>query len=382
MKSSKYKDFEKIGSGSYGNVYKIKDDKVEYAIKIFDGNTFPYALREISILRLLDKSPNIPSILDILVEITIEERYKCGLVMPLYKMDVYDWVDSGCDPNIITQAKIIDGLCEALRYTHINGVIHRDVKPANIMIDDNSVVLIDWNGSKLFHKKNRRQTFEVQTMYFRAPEVIIRFDGKYCNKIDIWSLGCVIYFIYHKKLLFSGNCVFDMIGKIFEVCEFPNNSFFPDESTSEMFECSPVTLPTVHDDKHTTMMQKCLVIDPKERSDIFELLGENPKLFETKVPYFDHDKKLEKYLKDMYKKSSITYSSHSRNLAIFITGLYSVINPLTTDEEKIKYGTASLYIAKYIDDTMLLNESNPNMKPILKILNALKWNVAWNLSLK
>ncbi|KNC22858.1 hypothetical protein FF38_03265, partial [Lucilia cuprina] len=80
---------------------------------------------------------------------------------------------------------------EGLQYLHSKGIIHRDIKGANILVDTNNVAKIsDFGLSRQEEKFNNRQSMK-GTVYWMAPEVA-KPDGSITTKVDIWSLGCLI----------------------------------------------------------------------------------------------------------------------------------------------------------------------------------------------
>ena len=83
-------------------------------------------------------------------------------------------------------------LLTALEYAHSNGIMHRDVKPLNIMYDQVSknLKLIDW-GLAEFYIPNQSYNVRVATRYYKSPELLVE-DTKYHYSMDIWSAGCTM----------------------------------------------------------------------------------------------------------------------------------------------------------------------------------------------
>ena len=115
------------------------------------------------------------------------------------------------DPNIIY--KYIIDICKGLKEIHSNNIIHRDIKPDNLLITENNKIKIcDFGISKQLGPNNNYANTTIGTLYYCAPEI---FDKKpYNNKIDIWSLGCVIYELCTKKLCFEGESHWELLNKI------------------------------------------------------------------------------------------------------------------------------------------------------------------------
>ena len=90
-------------------------------------------------------------------------------------------------------------LFQAINHCHAQNIVHRDIKPDNIMITNNNTVrLIDFGLSKA-SRNNRQLTTMAGTPYYMAPEVL---EGSYSKKADIWSLGVLLYTLVCGYLLF------------------------------------------------------------------------------------------------------------------------------------------------------------------------------------
>ena len=150
----------------------------------------------------------------------------------IYKNDIYIYVvieDGGVDLREFINITKIDNnlLCNlthqitsGLVYLHANKIIHRDIKPHNIVIDGKyNARIIDFNISKIISEdhENIKTIFtkQMQSLWYRAPEML--FDFEYDYAIDIWSLGCIIVEMISGKALFKGENEMDQIYKI---CKF------------------------------------------------------------------------------------------------------------------------------------------------------------------
>lgn len=131
-------------------------------------------------------------------------------------------------------------LIEALAYLHSHRILHRDLKPQNMLVDkEGHIKLADFGLSRSFSLPTRTYTHEVVTMWYRAPELLLGAK-MYCTGIDIWSLGCImaemvckiikcnissILFVLIlqllKKALFPGDSEIDQLYKIFKILGTP-----------------------------------------------------------------------------------------------------------------------------------------------------------------
>jgi calcium-dependent protein kinase len=202
-----YKLIKKIGSGTFGKVYKVlhKDTNQFRAMKVVKIDTINYQddekffLKEIEMLSQLDH-PNIIKIYeyysDDLHYYVITELASGGeLYEQIYNIKNY------CETDAV---EIMKQLLSVVCYIHSKGIVHRDLKPENILLETNkkkdlNIKIIDFGTSNYFDK-NTKLTLKVGTPYYIAPEVL---NTNYDNKCDIWSCGVILY------VLLSGSPPFD-----------------------------------------------------------------------------------------------------------------------------------------------------------------------------
>ena len=101
--------------------------------------------------------------------------------------------------------RIMKQIFEALKFVHDKEICHRDVKPENILLDENdNVKLCDFGSSKkLTQDSNIKHFPHVVSRYYRAPELSLCHTD-YTNKIDIWAAGCVFVELFTLEVLFPG----------------------------------------------------------------------------------------------------------------------------------------------------------------------------------
>lgn len=204
-----------IEIGAHGRVYKSKDEK--YAIKTNKADDKSYVLNEQKILKTLQGHPNIIKIFSFYEE---DEVMKYWIFMELAQTDLNRFKPPG---SIIQN--IIKQLFSGLTHIHSHKIIHGDLKPCNILVFDEGkrIAITDFGNSVTFDQE-RSPYDELTTLWFRAPENLAH-QSDWDEKIDVWSMGCVCYYLIFGKYLYSGqdetHCL-KQISHVFGYLEFKN----------------------------------------------------------------------------------------------------------------------------------------------------------------
>ncbi|KAG8899755.1 Cyclin-dependent kinase catalytic subunit [Tulasnella sp. 403] len=238
-----YSKLEKIGEGTYGVVYKAKDmvrNKVVALKKIRleaeDEGVPSTAIREISLLKELN-DPHIVSLLEI-----VHAENKLFLVFEFLDMDLKRYMEAvntpsdttaavvarGLGPDVIKASKFSYQLVKGLHYCHAHRILHRDLKPQNLLIDaEGNLKLADFGLARAFGIPLRTYTHEVVTLWYRAPEVLLG-SRHYSTAIDMWSVGCIMAEMIMKGTpFFPGDSEIDQIFRIFRVLGTPTEQNWP-----------------------------------------------------------------------------------------------------------------------------------------------------------
>ncbi|XP_071942712.1 cyclin-dependent kinase 2-like isoform X3 [Antedon mediterranea] len=225
-----FQKIEKIGEGTYGVVYKARDKisgEVVALKKIrldTESEGVPStAIREIALLKELNHD-NIVRLLDV-----IHNEKKLYLVFEFLNQDLKKYMDSA-PPSGLPLSLVKSYLYQLLQGVaccHSHRVLHRDLKPQNLLIDKNgSIKLADFGLARAFGLPVRTYTHEVITLWYRAPEILLgsRF---YCMPVDIWSLGCIFVEMLTRRALFPGDSEIDQLFRIFRTLGTPDETTWP-----------------------------------------------------------------------------------------------------------------------------------------------------------
>jgi len=220
--NQRYEKVQKIGEGTYGVVYKAKDrvDGKFVALKKIrleheDEGVPSTAIREIAILQEL-KHANIVTLLD--VENLPNKLY---LVFEYLDQDLKKYMDSINALDPLLAKSYIKQLLEGLLYCHSHRILHRDLKPQNLLIDRHGYLkLADFGLARAVCIPVRPYTHEVITLWYRAPEILLGSQA-YSMPVDIWSAGCIFAEMLAKRPLFPGDSEIDQLFRIFRTLGTP-----------------------------------------------------------------------------------------------------------------------------------------------------------------
>jgi len=226
----RYRKLEKIGEGTYGVVYKAEDRVTgeivalkRIRLDLADDEGIPgTAIREIALLKEL-QHPNIVRMFD--VEHT---EKKLTLVFEYLDQDLkkhLDQVQGGLESS--KTASFLFQLCRGIEACHLAKVLHRDLKPQNVLINrEGELKLADFGLARAFGIPVRNFTHEVVTLWYRAPDVLMG-NKRYSTPVDIWALGCIFAEMHNGRPLFPGTCDEDQLDLIFKELGTPDPSTFP-----------------------------------------------------------------------------------------------------------------------------------------------------------
>ena len=210
-----YRVHKKLGSGGFGTVYKISDlieknPNVFYAAKISkqvpdDLESQKYFAKsqriEASILKSLSAADKVgrAHIVPIIKSFEMDTNVNC-IIMELMKSDLLAFAkESNFSFDIRQLKQMTFQLVDSLAFLSSHGIIHADLKPENILVKNKIDLRIADFGTSF--TDNWNYDF-VQSRYYRAPEVAARYKT-FTPKIDMWSLGCILFEIFTGQILFD-----------------------------------------------------------------------------------------------------------------------------------------------------------------------------------
>ena len=333
-----------VGKGSYGIVYKAyyigkEEYKTLYGIPDVvalkqiktekEKEGFPItALREIMILKELDHK-NILKLLEVVVsEPKKEKKLEEGkinrdvyLVFEYMEQDLGTILQRKIDFELSQIKYIFHELVLGLKYLHENNILHRDLKPLNILLSaKNEIKIGDFGLARIFsNSPNAKKIYtnQVVTICYRAPELLLG-ETNYSTKIDIWSLGCILLELLTKKTTFNYSDEKLVFLSICELCGTPNEKSWPhvnelknyellipkEEKTSKI---NNKTFPNF-DDVTLDIIKKMLTLNPEERITLDEILkhpfltNHEPKMCKAEdMPKIEEEMHWYRYSEEMKK---------------------------------------------------------------------------------
>eukprot|EP00794_Sanderia_malayensis_P010098 gene10098-11129_t len=222
-----------LGEGQFATVYKAEDTendnnivavkkiKLGHRDEAIDGVNRT-ALREIKLLQELSHE-NIIGLLDV-----FGHKSNISLVFDFMETDLEVIIR---DTRIIlTPAHIKSYMLmtiKGLEYMHYQWILHRDLKPNNLLIDGKGIVKIaDFGLARYFGSPNRVYSHQVVTRWYRCPELLFG-ARKYGVGIDMWAIGCIFAELLLRAPFLAGDSDLDQISKIFQTLGTPTEKEWP-----------------------------------------------------------------------------------------------------------------------------------------------------------
>ncbi|KAA0202699.1 hypothetical protein HAZT_HAZT001416 [Hyalella azteca] len=290
-KLKRYEKIEFLGEGQFATVYKALDTETQQIVAVKkiklgsreearDGINRT-ALREVKLLQEV-KHPNLIGLLDVF-------GYKSDVSL------VFDFMDTDLEviikdtenisvltpPNI--KAYLIQTL-QGLEFLHKHWILHRDIKPNNLLVNTEGVLKVgDFGLARFFGSPNRPYSHQVVTRWYRCPELLFG-ARQYGPGVDTWAVGCILAELLVRVPYFPGDSDLAQLTTIFTALGTPTDTSWPGmETLPDYVAFKPMEGSAMKDlfpaapDDLIELLEALLAINPLHRSDCTAAL---------KLPYF------------------------------------------------------------------------------------------------
>lgn len=281
---NKYVKGKKLGSGQYADVYSahlatdptklVAIKKIKVGAEVKEMGISYDSLREIKFLQELDH----PNIIKLFAVFSTKNQNLNLVLEQLPQGDLLKLIQDGSinyTPNDIKAWMLM--LCRAVHFCHANYVLHRDIKPNNLLIAANGEVkLADFGLARSFADPYQPMTFNTITIWYRPPELFFQAQY-YGGAVDVWSCGCVFAELINRDVLFRAwpESEINMVNLICEKVGTPTEENWPGVSKLKGY-ITPQSVPlrsrdywretfkTVGD-AGVDLLIKMLLLDPRKR---------------------------------------------------------------------------------------------------------------------
>ena len=312
-----FEKLDKIGQGTYSTVYRARDLETGKMVAMkkvrfvnMDPESVRFMAREINILRKLDH-PNVMKL-----ECLVTSKLSGSLYLVFEYME-HDLSGLALRPGVkFTEPQIkcyMKQLLSGLEHCHSRGILHRDIKGSNLLVNNDGVLKIGDFGLASFYHPDQDEplTSRVVTLWYRAPELLLGATA-YGAGIDLWSVGCILTELFLEKPIMPGRTEVEQMHKIFKLCGSPSDdywrktklplatSFKPQQPYKRVLLDTFKSLPS----SALALVDKLLSLEPEKRGSTSSTL--NSKFFTTEplpcdvssLPKYPPSKELDAKVRD------------------------------------------------------------------------------------
>ncbi|PIA62898.1 hypothetical protein AQUCO_00200720v1 [Aquilegia coerulea] len=305
LRADSFEKLEKIGQGTYSSVFRARDLDTGRIVALkkvrfdnFDPESVRFMAREIMILRRLDH-PNI-----VKLEGLITSRLSVSIYLVFEYME-HDLAGLSSCPDIkFTESQVkcyMQQLVSAVEHCHSRGVMHRDIKGSNLLVNNEGILKMADFGLANFVSSGHRQplTSRVVTLWYRPPELLLG-STDYGAAVDLWSVGCVFAELFLGKPILQGRTEVEQLHKIFKLCGSPPDEYWKKSKLphATIFKPQHPYESSLHETCKSlpatalTLIQTFLSVEPYKRGSASSALASE--YFRTK-PYASDPATLPKY---------------------------------------------------------------------------------------
>lgn len=229
--ANRFTKLDKLGEGTYGVVYMAKEKQSGSLVALKRMN--PAAeeegvpattIREICLLKELHHD-NIVRLYDVMFQAP-----KLTLVFEYCEYDLKKYMDSKPTKKLELESEVkpfLKQMLAGLHYMHLKQVVHRDMKPQNLLLSANKELkLADYGLSRVEGIPVKKYTHEAVTLWYRSPDVIL-CSVNYGLAVDLWSVGCIFAEMLTGVPLFNGHTDQEQLQKILRMFGPPTKENWP-----------------------------------------------------------------------------------------------------------------------------------------------------------
>ncbi|WFD43735.1 hypothetical protein MPSI1_002399 [Malassezia psittaci] len=280
-----YVQLEKLGEGTYATVYKGRSRLTNEIVALKDihldaeEGTPSTAIREISLMKEL-RHTNVVRLHDV-----IHTESKLMLVFEFMELDLKRYMDVHGNRGALDPATVRSFMFQLLKGTafcHENRVLHRDLKPQNLLINKRGELKLgDFGLARAFGIPVNTFSNEVVTLWYRAPDVLLG-SRTYSTSIDVWSAGCIMAEMISGVPIFRGRDNNDQLNQIIRILGTPDENTIkrilsdsPEIQYRPLARMPKVPFQTLYPKVHPLaidLLEKLLTFDPSQRISADEAL--------------------------------------------------------------------------------------------------------------
>ncbi|CAJ0940990.1 unnamed protein product, partial [Mesorhabditis belari] len=292
-----------IGYGAFGVVWSVTDPRTGKRVALKKmPNVFQNlasckrVFREVKMLSSF-KHDNVLSLCDILQPANPHFFQELYVLTELMQSDLHKIIVSP-QPLTTDHVKVfVYQILRGLKYLHSANILHRDIKPGNLLVNSNCILKIcDFGLARIWDSRDRQNmTHEVVTQYYRAPELLMG-ARRYTGAIDVWSVGCIFAELLQRRILFQAqgpieqlNLIIDLLGtpqadEMRYACDSARNHVMRlpprhSQATSRFYQ-----LNSQMTDQAVELLRMMLIFDPDKRATVEQALS-HPYLEEGRLRF-------------------------------------------------------------------------------------------------